>query len=154
MKRILGLTFLLCLPDSALAAEQCSNVAECAQKAMEAAYQAKLALQVAVPKGAVMAFRLNECPDGWVPLQIAMGRVIVGVDPGNERFKLGSTGGRLDIPTDGSHNHAVTGGRNQFGGRFGNDNTDDDWTTVDNGAHNHGGDNMPPYLSLLYCEKD
>lgn len=153
MKTLASAIVLIHLSVSASAQEQCSTVAQCAQRAMEAAYQAKLTLQIAVPKGAVMAFNADRCPDGWAPFGSAAGRVIVGLDNGNQRFALRSQGGRSDIPSDGQHNHAVSGGRNEFGGRFGNDNTDDDWTTVANGAHNHGGDNMPPFIALLYCER-
>lgn len=145
---------LLCLSHGvATAQEDCSTVAQCAQKAVEAAYQAKLALQIAVPKGAVMAFNANTCPEGWVDFAGATGRVIVGVDGNNEKFAYGKTGGRADIPTDGEHNHKVQGRRNEVGGRFGNDNNDDDWSTVKAGAHSHGGDNMPPFISLKYCER-
>ncbi|GAB4063950.1 hypothetical protein GCM10028812_00140 [Ancylobacter sonchi] len=120
---------------------------------MEAAYQAKLALQIATPKGAVLAFDSDKCPEGWTDFGQASGRTIVGADPSNPMFNLGKIGGRVDIPMDGQHNHAVQGRRNELNGRFGNDNGDDDWSTVANGAHNHGGDNMPPYIALKLCKR-
>ncbi|MCV9964540.1 hypothetical protein OIU34_21860 [Pararhizobium sp. BT-229] len=97
---------------SALAqAPQCTTVADCAQKAMEAAYQAKLALEIAVPKGAVMAFNLEQCPNGWSPFSAVSGRVIVGSGKAgtlSER-KLGDQGGEekhtLSIEEMPSHNH-------------------------------------------------
>jgi hypothetical protein len=48
----------------------------------------------------------------------------------------------------------VQHGRAPGGGRFGNDRSDDDWSTGRAGNHNHGGDNMPPFLTLLYCERE
>ncbi|PBB39597.1 hypothetical protein [Mesorhizobium sp. WSM3868] len=56
----------------------CSTVMDCAQKAMEAAFQAKKAIRVAVPKGSVIAFNLDSCPDGWQLFQPLVGRVAVG----------------------------------------------------------------------------
>lgn len=75
---------LLVLPGLAYSQEnKCDSIADCAQKAMEAAYQAKMALQIAMPKGAVLAFDLKECPPGWTAVPGLAGRVVVGAGKGN-----------------------------------------------------------------------
>lgn len=104
--------FLLLMQGTALSqAAQCTTVADCAQKAMEAAYQAKVALELAVPKGAVMAFNLKECPNGWSDFEALAGRVPVGAGKGaslTERV-VGQQGGEethlLTVPEMPSHNH-------------------------------------------------
>lgn len=133
------------------AEDKCSSVADCAQKAMEASYQAKLALQIALPKGAIIPFNLEKCPEGWKPFIAAQGRFIIGV---NENYKFQTSGGRDDIPTDGAHRHPVQQSRGPNNGRFGNDNADDHWSTASAGSHNHGGINMPPFYALTYCERN
>jgi hypothetical protein len=107
-----SLAFTLATQTSALAQDaQCTTIVDCAQKAMEAAYQAKLALEIAVPKGAVMAFNLEMCPNGWSPFSGLSGRVIVGSGKAgtlSER-KLGDQGGEekhlLSLEEIPSHNH-------------------------------------------------
>ena len=79
MRQIL-ISSIICLTSSTAQAQQCSTVADCSQKAMEAAYQAKLALELAVPKGAVMAFALAACPKGWEIYEAAEGRFLRGID--------------------------------------------------------------------------
>ncbi len=81
-------------------------------------------------------------------------RFVMGVTPG----RLGEKGGRADIPSDGQHAHGgVTGG---FGGYVkGEINYDRGPGHVDqyeiqlkispDGAHNHGGENHPPYFGLI-----
>ena len=128
----------------------CTTVLECAQRALEAAEEAKRTAALSTPAGAVMAFNRDDCPAGWKRLEEANGRVIVGMAPDLAR---GAKGGRRDIPADGSHEHPVRAGHAPGGGRFGNDNADDHWATGPAGQHAHGGDNMPPYLALLYCER-
>lgn len=61
---------------------QCKTVEECARFAMEAAYEAKLALQVAIPIGAVMAFNRADCPPGWADIPALNGRVVIGSGKG------------------------------------------------------------------------
>lgn len=81
----------------------------------------------AAPAGAVMAFDLNDCPDGWTALASAQGRFLVGTGGG---YNLGDTGGANSVPltvaqlpahnhtgttsSDGAHSHSWT--RSHAGG--------------------------------------
>jgi len=152
--------FLIAIPLSAKSQspELCDSLFECAQLAVEQAQQAKTsadqaktAASVATPSGAVMAFNLRNCPNGWSAFDKGVDRFIVG---SGGKYALLSEGGRADIKADGAHEHPVRGGRAPGGGRFGNDRSDDSWATGSAGKHNHGGNNLPPYISLLLCEKD
>ncbi len=103
-----------------------------------------------IPSGAIVAFN-KECPeDGWEEFEPASGKFVLGR---SKDMGLGETGGNATIPSHGEHNHAVQFGRNEHGGRFGNDGIDDDWSTVKDGTHNHGGENRPPFIALNYCRK-
>lgn len=146
---------------SASAQEECSTVAECAQKAVEAAFQAKLALQIAVPKGAVMAFNLSECPEGWTPFAQANGRVVVGSGQGSglTARTLGQVGGAethtLTVDEMPAHSHTGEVGTVGYragmnnGDRFHNGEANPIGSTGGGKAHN----NMQPYFVLTYCER-
>ena len=57
--------------------------------------QAKLAAQLALPRGAVIPFNLDECPSGWKEFEAIRGRFPlgaeagVGVDGGSATSQLG-----------------------------------------------------------------
>lgn len=106
-------------------------------------------LIAAIPAGAVMAFNLDSCPAGWTRLSLLEGRFIIGA---SEKYEFGEQGGRLDIPAGGAHSHKAREVQSSSQ-RFGNDNDDDHFWTTEDGEHNHGGNNLPPYLALTYCEK-
>jgi microcystin-dependent protein len=117
----------------------------------------------AIPKGAVVPFRLVECPRGWRPFSKAAGRTIIGAGEGEELTEraLGERGGeeahqlineelpklQLAATGDGTANiteakrsvieprRIVANGPIEFAGQ-GN-------------PHN----NMQPWIALLYCEK-
>lgn len=128
-------------------AAECATTVECAQDAVEAATTAVAAVRVLLPKGAVVPFNLNECPAGWERLVDADGRFIVA---SSDTIQFGSEGGTDIIPSQGNHNH----NRVQISGAgFGDDRDDNQYRTDDKGSHNHGGNNMPPYLALTMCEK-
>lgn len=165
MKRFF-LAALFCVSGfHATAQEQCESVADCAQKAMEAALQAKIVLQVAVPKGAVMAFNLDTCPDGWQPFTPLNGRVAMGAGTGSglSERTFGQTGGAethtLTTAQMPGHSHTYSSTNNgqllDNGGNFpavprygtiGNKTTT---ATGGGGAHNI----MQPFLVLNYCER-
>lgn len=144
---ILGMSSAIALAQS----PPCTELVECAQLALQAAQTAQRAATIATPSGAVLAFNRSSCPDGWSQFAPASGRFVLGTAA---NIALGTRRGRADIPTDGAHEHGVRGGRAPGGGRFGNDNNDDHWATSTAGSHNHGGNNMPPYVALLYCVRD
>ncbi len=157
----IALVGALATSNGCLAQERCTTVADCAQKAMEAAYQAKLAFQIALPKGAVMAFNLPKCPDGWAPFAPLSGRVIVGVGAGaglTER-KLGDRGGeeehRLTVDEMPSHSHQYQTAQNWDGDRSGRQNAG--YERITPSTSPAGGDKphntMPPFQALLYCER-
>jgi hypothetical protein len=165
-----ALIFALSSQTTALAqAPQCTTVADCAQKAMEAAYQAKVALEIAVPKGAVMAFNLAECPNGWSPLVAASGRVIVGAGKaeGLSERKLAEEGGEekhvLTVDEMPSHNHTngvyqyLLTANGQWTARIGDDSPNEPNLAhmaplaASGGSQAHN--NMQPFHVLTYCER-
>lgn len=153
-------------PNVTFSQDTCDTVADCAQSAMEAAFEAKLALQVAVPKGAVMPFNLSECPTGWSLFAPLSGRVVVGAGTGDglTARTTGQQGGAethtLTAAQMPKHSHGYRStdngtlndnGSNFAGGakRFG---VVGDKTSSEAGsgqAHNI----MQPYHVLLYCER-
>ena len=126
--------------------------------------------KVKLPIGAVLAFNRKECPVGWSELSKASGRVIVGSGTGlglTTRV-VGETGGEegslLSISNIPSHKHDTVLGtqpnysiwgqgpskRSVFGATDG---------VIGTGMTSPIGEgkafgNMPPYLVLLYCQKD
>ncbi|WP_299750299.1 hypothetical protein [uncultured Tateyamaria sp.] len=59
-------------------------------------------LNTVIPKGAVMAFNLEDCPIGWAPFSEAAGRTLIGAGKGDglSDRKLGHSGG--------AENHKLT----------------------------------------------
>lgn len=129
-----------------------------------------------IPTGGVVAFNLDSCPDGWSVLGNAVGRMIVGLgtytsnadDDGSNpatTYNRGDIGGRMDhVLTKGqmprhrhslangvAHNRQGPGGNWNVGGTARNMpyNGYSNWQGSDQ-AH----ENRPPYLALLYCQKD
>ena len=116
-----------------------------------------------VPAGAVVAFDLDRCPDGWAVHDDAAGRFVVGV--GGE-YGLGDTGGLaevvLKIEQMPSHLHRnpvrrdgdappapyrleTAGQGAAYGGRHNRP------TEAVGGGQPHN--NMPPYVALRFCTK-
>ncbi|MER9964968.1 hypothetical protein NKJ72_29420 [Mesorhizobium sp. M0045] len=145
----------------------CTTVLDCAQKAMEASFQAKTAIRIAVPKGAVMAFNLESCPDGWQLFQPLVGRFALGAGADVTRRltdrKFGDSGGEeqhtLTVAESPQQEVEIAGVANQSsvdrynaGGR--------NYWVITRGSEkfrtNGGGqphNNMPPFHSLTYCER-
>jgi len=127
-----------------------------------------------IPQHAVMAFNLAACPDGWSPLANAAGRVVVGAGtyPANADFpdasnpqtsySLGQLGGEMNhVLTYGelaAHTHTYS--RAPLDGRGGQQGSDGRLymnpaqTETAAAGSNEAHENRPPYLALLYCEKD
>lgn len=117
-----------------------------------------------VPTGAVLAFNLASCPSGWSALASAEGRVILGAGSlGGDAYGLGDTGGAarhtLTVDEMPRHNHqairlrvhsADNGVDNEC--CFARGATTTDPTSFTGGDQPH--ENRPPYLALLYCQKD
>lgn len=120
------------------------------------------ASDVLIPSGAVIAFDLSSCPNGWSEYSPARGRTIIGSGEGNldkngdalTARSLGETGGDeisqviaveenattdepsgnvLAVPTAGNIYHSGPADTTMGGGSDGN---------------------MPPFVSLLYCKKN
>lgn len=107
--------------------------------------RATTALGIGIPDGAVMAFDLSACPDGWVPFANANGRMIVGAD--GATYNRGNTGGAETVTLSLSTVGAVA--RTTDLSTLGTSGTTLMESTGAATAHN----NMPPYLALLYCRK-
>lgn len=129
--------------------------------------QLRAELDRAVPAGTVSIFNLAGCPEGWSPLAAAQGRFIVGAGTlDGDTYTPGDTGGSarhaLSVEELPEHRHGV---RMQFG--YGSEST---YYIVGNnsggrdvGYHpaysepvggNEPHENRPPYLSLLYCQRN
>ena len=126
---------------------------------------------VLVPASAVVAFHTASCPDGWKEVEFTKGRFIVGVGEGSELTprRLLETGGEerhtltIEEMPKHAHKNILRGYRDDkrddygFGGSEFNVHKDPasnlENTTVPEGMgkpHN----TMPPYVALLYCEKE
>ena len=114
-----------------------------------------------VPSGAVMSFNLASCPAGWSPYSSAVNRMVIG---SGSSYALGASGGEathvLTVAEMPSHGHSISGPWAAWGSGgihlssgsaqpFGSSSAVAN-PTGGNGAHN----NIPPYVALLYCEKD
>ena len=105
------------------------------------------------PPGAVIAFAGSDCPKGWEKYSDAENRFILG---SSVEHPLHAMGGRADIPEGGKHSHATGGiidGNWEMNGhdRNSDENRNHTHTTDSKGEHNHGGNNMPPFVALKYC---
>jgi len=121
-----------------------------------------------VPKGAVMAFNLESCPTGWEKAEFTNGRFIIGVGesegltPKNLLNKGGEEKHKLTIAEMPSHNHEWKGVRSDrpddrgFGGSEKNVHMAPGHSINNIGQYQGGGqshNNMPPFVALLFCEK-
>jgi len=128
-----------------------------------------------IPSGAVMPFNLASCPSGWSPLAGGDGRVIIGTGTlGSDTYTLLDTGGEArhtlteaEMP---NHSHlmvywrAWTRGRGLGEYQASQDDagnllmTNAQTQFSENSILATGGDqpheNRPPYLALLYCQKN
>ncbi len=117
----------------------------------------------------MIAMFAGACPTGWTVYAPLEGRFPVGQDPNNPaQFALGASGGQLThahgISSDGAHDHdGWTGGPNRQiesdGGRnFVSPIGEHTHSISTDGDHNHTGttatvSSLPPYLSMVFCQK-
>jgi hypothetical protein len=121
-----------------------------------------------VPTGAVMAFNLKSCPEGWKEAGFAKGRFIIGVGetPDLTPRRLLEEGGeeqhKLTIAEMPKHKHIWNNVKNDrpddygFGGSEKNIYMSsrsfiDDISQEQGGGQPHN--NLPPFVALLFCEK-
>lgn len=120
--------------------------------------------QDGMPSGAVMAFNLSSCPSGWSPLIAARGRFVIGTGTlGSDTYSLGATGGSArhtltisEMPSH-THKHPYSVEANIAGGsltRATLTGSASNGLEVTQTGGNQPHENRPPYLALLYCEKD
>lgn len=135
----------------------------------------ELSKAAAIPKGAVVAYNLASCPEGWEEADYAKQRFIVGVGNTPEfetRTLLENEGGeevvKLEVDQIPQHAHRL----NDIGTAHDDEGTggaDDEWVVkvgrsintelsilgeknteiTDTEPHN----NMPPFVALRFCEK-
>ncbi|MGP1255239.1 MAG: hypothetical protein ACTS10_12555 [Kiloniellales bacterium] len=121
------------------------------------------------PAGAVVAFNAVSCPEGWSPLALAEGRVVVGTGMADgQAYALGDTGGsalhQLTIEEMPSHSHPTDHGLLQSD-RTNMQGLGDSWWRHPGTGTDYmvtgtsvGGDqpheNRPPYVALLHCQKN
>lgn len=112
-----------------------------------------------VPAGAVMPFNLDACPSGWSEFVQANDRFILG----KGAKALGETGGEervtLTVEEMPRHNHAhrvygTGSSSNNPTGTVTRDSTLYNFTPTEHAGGSQSHNNMPPYISLLYCSKD
>ncbi len=127
-----------------------------------------LVASLQVPSGAVMAFDRQRCPDGWSTYDALAGRTIVGAGRGIGLTprRVGDRGGEeqvtLSLAQMPQHRHSnPTMGNNQViqevnalaidgRGSYGPQHARPTETAGQSQPH----ENMPPFLSLLYCRKN
>lgn len=123
---------------------------------------------VLVPAKAVVAFHAASCPDGWKEVDFAKGRVIVGVGEGKgltPRHLLEAGGEEqheLTIEEMPRHKHVWRGVSNARQDEYGFEGSErnvyaEAGSSIDNIGEETGmsqpHNTMPPYVALLYCEK-
>ena len=100
-------------------------------------------IDVKLPPGAVIAFDLDECPDGWDEFVVAEGRFLRGMTDSEKHGQRGGTAQHL-------HNASTE----TSGAVRGVDNDDDH--TVSNWDHYHAvkveeQEHLPEYVAVLFC---
>ncbi len=132
---------------------------------------ARVASLTPIARGTVAAFNLAACPTGWSSFSEGIGRTIVGVGDsvteGITSKALMQNGGAetvtLTVEQMPSHGHVLTlpgrAGNNAFVNRPAGWGNDDDVrvdqaasTSATGGSQAH--ENMPPYVALLFCQKN
>ena len=120
-----------------------------------------------IPTGTIAAFKLKQCPDGWVPFSEGEGRFIVGMGKGKGLIekKFGDTGGAervaLTIEQLPSHLHRLpTEGHGSNTGNVyavravGKANYDHHVRETSSTGENQSHENMPPYIVMRMCIKE
>lgn len=122
-----------------------------------------------IPKGAVMAFRLADCPSGWRSAPDLAGRGVIGAGEGQKdqngkpltKRAIGEAGGEethtLSLDEMPSHSHTAQGytGTDRAANQGGKGDVLFGATNPRTGPEGKGQphNNMQPYLVLRYCEK-
>jgi hypothetical protein len=123
---------------------------------------------ILVPSKAVVAFHAASCPDGWKEVKFAKGRFIIGVgeSPGLTNRTLLEKGGeeqhKLTIEEMPKHKHVKEniglGKEDEYGFQGSERNVYISSKKMEPISEEQGKDkphnNMPPYVALLYCEKE
>ena len=109
-----------------------------------------------VPAGAVMAFNLASCPDGWSEFTVARGRFLRGidstgtVDPAGVRAPGSTQEDELK-----SHSHGIptqlSGGAGGNGSALSGNNT---FKFIAGSTSTGGAETRPKNVAVLFCEKD
>lgn len=141
-----------------------AGIVTCIEQLMEKNKVIEAELELATPKGAIMAFDLPQCPPGWESFSKLNGRVVVGAGSatGLTTREHGENGGReahaltvQQMPSH-AHNHVFT---NHQKTPKHVDYSSDEWGAVTSNRSTSatgGGQPHPimqPYYVLTYCIK-
>jgi hypothetical protein len=127
----------------------------------------EIALLNSVPTGTILPWiptdNMKNVPKGWNVCDGSNGtpdlegRFLMGV---RHLDKTQSKGGRSDIPGQGAHSHGgatTTVNSNRIAYDGGGDNNgvwfNHNHSIQEEGNHNHGGENRPPYFTVIYIIK-
>ena len=150
------------LLSSYVQSKECGKVHECVQSAAESAATAVSISKTLVPKGAVMAFALDDCPDKWSIYPEARGVFIRGIDPtgGTEKDPDGKRNhGHYQSDSFMEHAHSLkdSGKGHWEASRDENKQRVGDWEKHSNpvtSSKSGGKETRPKNVALLYCIKD
>ena len=118
-------------------------------------------VQIGIPKGAVIAFNSNSCPDevNWREYENAYGRFIRGLDKSGELIDPESGRGLGSLQEDSftKHRHglkvAYHGAREVEGWSLTNNRPTTGFETPHMNNEEGGSETRPKNVALLYCEK-
>lgn len=112
-----------------------------------------------MPSGAIVAFDLTDCPNGWSEYALAYGRFIRGIDRSGAKIDPDGERARGNVQEDALQSHIHTrryriGGNTAGGGRNMEDNAaNDTFRTGPPEEARTSTETRPKNVALLYCKK-
>lgn len=151
---------LLLATSATTAHSECATVKDCAQEAVEAALTARAQIDLFLPRGAVIAFALDECPKPyWEEYKPAYGRFVRGIDRSDNPIDPNRKVGDHQESEVGGHDHGYqmrNGGHRTCadgGGSVCELHQFEYGTSAQTTSRNSGSETRPANVALLYCVK-